>query len=266
MNVFEHKEYRAILKEQIQNNSGKRGYLGELAKAASCQRSYLTLVIKGDTHFTLDHAFGLTQFWSLSEPESDYFMDLVSFERTGSPSLRKRLTKRMEQLKKANRDFSQRYAQPSPQNFESEMAYYSSWYMGAIHVIVSIPGYQSPQMIATRLELPLELVNESLSTLRDHGFVKQQGGKWYLAKGNIHLPRHSLFNFLNHQNWRMRAVSDTRRASSEGMHYTAVQSISKADYEEIKKLLLKFVDQQRKIVTESKDEELAVLCCDWFTI
>ena len=84
--------------------------------------------------------------------------------------------------------------------------------------------------------------------------------------GDVHLPRHSLFNSLNHQNWRMRAVFDAQQLSSQAIHYTAVQTVSVSDYEKIKDLLLKFVDQQRKIVTQSADEDLAVFCCDWFKI
>ncbi len=266
MNVFEFKEYRVFLKEMVQLNSERRGYLAKLAEAAGCQRSYLTLVLKGETNFTPEHAFGITQFWGLSEIESDYFMDLVSIERTSSGPLKTRLLKRMDQQRREQSNFNKRYDQTSLSDIEKEALYYSQWNTGAVHVSLSIPRLQTAETIAQRLQLPLQEVQVSLQILRNLGLIHLSGGKWTLKNKSIHLPRYSLFNSLNHQNWRAKAVIDSQKASSQGVHYTAIQSVSRSDFEKIHGLLLKFIDQQRKIVTGSPEEDLAVFCCDWFNL
>jgi len=266
MEIFRFESYREYLRRQIEANSGQRGYLTKLAKGANCQKSYLTLVVRGEVHFTPEHAMGLAEFWGLSDLESDYFLDLVSFERASTPSLRAKLKKRLVELQKANSDLGKRYSESGIDSSEAQAIYYSAWHMSAIHVTLSIPGTQSAEEISEKLQLPLEIVRTGLAKLREIGVVKNDGSKWKAAKGNLHVGKDSMFNSLNHQNWRTRAVADSQRKDSAGLHYTAVQSVSRDDFRKIRELLLKSIDQQRKIVAPSKDEILATFCCDWFEV
>ena len=266
MEIFEFDAYHPYLMAKIKQNSEKRGYLAKLAEAAGCQRSYLSLVIKGEVHLTPEHAFGLTQFWRLSESESDYFLDLVLLERSSSPALKGRLQKRLSQRRNDQFDLSKRFEESNLPNFEAESVYYSQWFVSAIHVCISIPKLRKDEAIAQKLKLPLHLVRETLSRLRGLNLIERINDDWRLTGQSLHLSRQSLFSPVNHRNWRDRAIVDAQDISRQHTHYTSVQSVGRSDFEKIQKLILNCVDRKRKIVAASPEEELAVFCCDWFKL
>jgi uncharacterized protein (TIGR02147 family) len=266
MNIFKCLEYRDILEEKIHQYNEKRGYLTQLALAAHCQKSYLTLVRQKKVHFTLEHGMALCEYWEFSDLETDYFLELINFERAGLSSLKEKIRKRLVQLRKSNEDLSQRFAQPKPQNSTVELAYYGNWYMSAIHVMVNIPRFQMAPSIAVHLGLPTDTVKRGLEKLLELGFVKFVDGRWLPGHGSLHLPRESPATSMNHQNWRMRAILDSHNDESNGLHYTAVQTLKVSDFEKIKEMIQQFLDHQRKIVVDSPEEELAVLCFDWFQL
>ncbi|MEQ1666631.1 MAG: hypothetical protein ABL927_14800, partial [Bdellovibrionales bacterium] len=71
---------------------------------------------------------------------------------------------------------------------------------------------------------------------------------------------------LNHQNWRSQALLDAQKIRSDSIHYTSIQTLSFSDFEKLKELILKFIDNQRDIIKSSKEEQLACFTCDWFRV
>ncbi len=266
MIVFDFNDYHDFLHYQIKDNSDVRGYLTQLAKAAECQKSYLSQVIKGRVHFTPEHATKLTLFWNLNDSESEYFIQLVHLGRTSFMPLIKKIRFRLKEIKSTRENFAQRFQQESVPSIEAQSSYYSSWIPGAIHVIVDIEKYRTLEAIATRLALPPNLVKSHLEILMSLGLVIKQGAQWLPTGKNIHLPKASMFTVVNHQNWKSRALLDCQMSDTAGVHYSAIQTLSTNDYENLKDLLLGFIDQQRKTIEPSKPEEIVCFTCDWFKI
>jgi hypothetical protein len=73
-------------------------------------------------------------------------------------------------------------------------------------------------------------------------------------------------NAVNHLNWRQRGFQKLAETEQEGIHYTAVHSLSADDYLVIRNLILKMLEDSRKVVEPSKEEELICLCCDVFKV
>jgi hypothetical protein len=121
------------------------------------------------------------------------------------------------------------------------------------------------QAIARRLSLTEELVRTHLLALEEMGIAKKGAGGWELVLGSIHLPQNSPMNFVNHQNWRLKACLDSM-SPADGVHYTSVQSLSTADFAEIKRILLSALDQSRRIIEPSVSEELVCFNLDWFKL
>jgi hypothetical protein len=48
------------------------------------------------------------------------------------------------------------------------------------------------------------------------------------------------------------------------LHYTAVHSLSQADFHKIREQLLGMLDRTRAIIAPSAEEDLACLTVDWF--
>jgi hypothetical protein len=243
---------------------GTWGLISRMAEAARCQRSYLSRVLSSSIHLTPDHAYGLCSYWELSSEETEYFLTLVEHARSGNPEYRKHLETKLFSLRKAHEDLSNRVGRPRLELGKSESVYYSAWYWSAIHIITSIPQYQTSKGIAERLQLPEALVRTTLEGLTGFGFVERKNGKWYFLPSEIHVPRDSPLVSLHHGNWRQRAVLSAQVPSVDELHYTVVQSMTPAAADEIKRRMLDFIDEVNCIARPSKEEELVVVTCDLF--
>ena len=242
------------------------GAISKMAAAAGCQRSHLSRVISGKVHLTPEQADGLAEYWRLNEAEGEYFLYLLEFARAGTKGLRQRIQRKIQRLKKEQEDLSERLRQPSLGVEEREIVYYSAWHWSAIHIIVSIPEYQTVTSISRRLTMPETLVRYCLEQLERFGLVRREGERWKFSSHTIHLPRRSPLIGTHHNNWRARASLKSHDPGSDGVHYTVVQSVSQRDYLKIKELLLAVIDDYSKIAAPSKEEELISFSCDVFRV
>lgn len=266
MTVFEYSNYKQFLKDKIYENTKKYGYKGELARAAGCQRAYLSQVLKSQVHLTPDHAAGLVLFWALVNFERDYFLELVNYSRAGTPALKKIIEERMKILKFNNDSVTGRIKKPKIENTILQAQYYSSWYYSAIHILLTISKFQTVTALAERLNLSKSIISSAISVLAKAGLVVQQGEQWTPASFDLHLPSHSPLGSSNHMNWRMQAVQDSQNPETEGIHFTAVYSLSKKDYQKIRAKILELISESREVALASQEEEVFSFCCDIFKI
>jgi uncharacterized protein (TIGR02147 family) len=261
---FDYTSYKSFLKAVI-DQAERRGMVTELAEAAGCQRSYLSQVLNGPAQLTPDHAFGIADHLRFTSSESDYFLLLVDHERAATLKLRKRLSEKLESLRREQNTVSRTVQIERPVDLEIQGAYFSSWHMAAIHAATSMDRLQTVESISSRLSLSKAVVESGLERLLKMGLVKKERQRWLFHGGNVHLDESSPWNASNHHNWRARAILDAQTAS-EGLHYTSVFTLSQADFESLRKSLLRFIDKSRKEIAVSPSEELASFCCDLFKV
>jgi hypothetical protein len=132
--------------------------------------------------------------------------------------------------------------------------------------MTEISRFQKPKEIADRLGLSELFIRQTLEILEKFNLVKKKGDSWLLNSGSIHLPKTSPLNSVQHGNWRNRAVLKSQDTSDDGLHFTVVQTLSHEDFEKVKDLLLKTIDQYRKIAKPSTPEELICFACDFFRV
>ncbi|MGE0525996.1 MAG: TIGR02147 family protein [Bdellovibrionales bacterium] len=264
-NLYSTVDYRDFLRREI-GGRGERGLLTRLADQAQCQRSHVSRVLSGKLHFTMDQAFRISRYLGLGDEESHYFMKLVEYARCGDLEYRQSLARELSRLKKEHENLAKRIKDPSLQEYKLQTTYYSQWFWSAVHIAVSIPELQKASALADRLKLPLALVESILRDLEKFNLVRHERGKWFIDSGSIHLPKDSPLNSIQHSNWRARAVQATQNPDDTGVHYTVVQSISRSDFEKIRQLVLKMIDDYAKIARPSKEEELVCFLCDFFRV
>jgi uncharacterized protein (TIGR02147 family) len=265
-NLFEAGDYKDYLQTRIRENSAIKGYKTALASAAGCQKPYFSQVINSHIHLTPEHAMGLALYWNLNEKETEYWLTLVHLARTSFPPLVRSLNAKLEMIRKESRDLARRYPSAAIEEFEQQSVYYSSWIYGAIHLLVESPFYRSPQALAKRLHLPVEVVNRKAADLERIGLLRKNEGKYESTNRFLHLPKESPLNLTSHHNWRSQALLDVSDEQPDSVHYTAVQALSRADALAVRSLVLEFLDAQRKIVAPSPSEEAYCLTLDWFLV
>lgn len=266
MNIFNHNSYRAVIKEFIKNNKNIRGYHSNLAKAAGCSKSYLSQTLNSHIQLTADHAYGIASLWQLNEDETEYFLALIQYERASSLQLKKYYEKKMNKLKNKNQNLKRIIKSTENISNDLQMNYYSSWLYPSLHVLVSIPEFQTEQNISREMKLPIDHIHKLLIDLEQMGYIKKVDGKWLMTNKSIHAPEESLVCKFNHINWRQKTIINIQEKNDGGIHYTGVHSVSKKDYEIIKNMLVEAIQNIRNIITPSPEEELVCLLCDFYPI
>ncbi|MGE4132340.1 MAG: TIGR02147 family protein [Bdellovibrionales bacterium] len=262
--VFSFFDYKKFLFHQIQVHAAERGYKSQLAEAAGCQRSFLSQILNTHVHLTPDHALGLAQFWKLDAQATEYFLALVDHARAATPTLKRHLETRLKALKEARRDAEVRIRHPELESLEHQAIYYSHWYWSAIHMLVNTDEFRNERALADRLQMPVAMMREALSALREMGLVEKSKGEWVPTKRHLHATSGSIYSSLHHASWRSKANENMRRRRTSDVHFTGVYSLSRKVREEIEDRVLSLISATGKLVEPSRDEDVACLCIDWF--
>ncbi len=266
MNLFDTEDYKKYILAKIEENTHIKGYRSQLAEQAGCHRTFLSQALHSHVQLTPDHGAGLAAFWGFDDDHTDYFLDLIHLARAASKVLSQRIRKRMRDLRARHENLTEKFHTPALPRGIQEAVYYSSWHYAAIHIVLGIPQIRTVPAIAARLGLPSSLVEKSLAELSAIGVVRQDGSKWLPESLGIHLPKTSPLTSVNHFNWRQRAIYKLQTSEVEGVHYTGVFALARADAERIKRLFLDAITSAHKIVEPSKEEELVCLNCDFFVV
>jgi uncharacterized protein (TIGR02147 family) len=247
-------------------NKDTYGYKAKLAESAGCQRSFLSQVLSGLTHLGQEHAIGLAVYWGLSTHEKDYFLNLVSYARAATKTLKEYFALKLEDARKDQENLVRRIVDKVVLPDIKAATFYSTWQYLAITILLTIQEYRTVKAIAQRLNLSDTVVERSLSELLQLDMVAKSGQEWIPASSTIHLPGDSKFNSLNHSHWRNKAIQDSLLSENKSVHYTSVCSVSLEDAEKLRQLMFRVIGESRKIVAPSKEEELFCLTCDWFKV
>lgn len=262
MDVFNHNEYRALIKEweNLQTHAGARS---RLAKAAGCSPSWMTRVMSSSVQLTPDQAVAIASFFHLNESETDYFLLLVDFERAATLNLKNRIRKKMEALKRESRKIAASVKAGESVKEESAIRYYSSWIYSALHVACMIKS-QTSEQLAVLLRLPLDATVARLMELEKMGLLKRANGKWICDVSSVHLSSDHPASLAGHVSWRSRTIQQLSENYERGLHYSAAHCLSKADVEKIRDILKKAILKCRDVIEPSPSETLGVLCLDWY--
>ena len=181
------------------------------AQVLGCHSGYLTRVLKEDTHLSLEQADRFNQFIGHTESKARFFLLLVQKDRAATATLRDHFTKQIDEIREQRTRLHQRFEEKRILSSEVESRYYSQWYIGAIHVLLSSSGLQTAERIATYLNLPKRQVTEALSFLLRVGLALQKGERYQR---------------------RQQCVQSFSLGCPNEIHFSAVLLLSYADYDE----------------------------------
>jgi len=268
VDIFEYDDYKEILQLKVAENRGKTGYKSRLARAAGCPSSFISQVLHSHVQLSLDHALGIARFWQLNSLQNDFFLTLVTMVRASTPELKRYLGEKLEKIKDESQDISAHLQEPSIETENQQWTYYSFWYYAAIHMLLTIPEYRTVANISKKLKMPTFLIKKVLQDLSNMGLAKNEASEWSATESSLHLPKRSAVSSINHLIWRQKISSylSERPMDEDQFHYTGVFTLSRADFERIRTVLIDTIANVRKRIIESPEEELVCLSCDWFQI
>lgn len=262
MAIITFEGYREILDFKLKENSRVRGYKTTLAKLLRIPNSYLSHVLSGTNNLSLDQAAILCDFWKFDKTDSDYFITLVSLERSTSPVLREHLQTRLDEMRAQFNRYDALQLKNFSLDIEHALDYLSDWRLPVVHAAVNMPGYGSQEALATRLALSLEEIKTCLSKLAAFGLIEMVAGVWTLKQATIAVNIKMAKNVFHHA-MRDKAKSVYQR-DDDGIHSSLICTLSKSRYLELKEKIREFIKSVEEDVSAPPEEEVAALLIDYF--
>lgn len=244
----------------------KRGFRSALAREISCQPSYMTAVLDGNSDLSLEQAEAANLFLHHSQTEAEYFLTLVDYERAGTPALRARIRRRMEKQQSEQSNLSLRLQHQDVLPEEAKSRFFSSWTYATILTCLDVPRLRRPDQIARALGLSQALVMENLDFLESTGLVERKADQYRTGKIDIHLDKKSPLILQHHSGFRARALHNIHDAKETDFHYSLVCSVSHEDAQKIFQRVVNEMSEIQKIRVPSKPETVYGLNLDFYKL
>lgn len=265
--LFEYRDYKKYLVTSLeQKKEHSRGLRSRLAEALHCHTAYISQVLNGEAHFSLEQAEQASQFLGHDKEHTLFFINLVQLARAGTSPLRKIFEEQIEAHTNSYYNLKNRLDFKKVISTVEQSQFYSSWHYAAIHVLVSIPGCNTVKGISDFLGISSERVQEVLLLLTQISLIKKTNGRFEIDTSHVHLGTDSYLISKHHTNWRLRSILSLDHVKSNDLHYSSVVTISRNDSVEARIILVKAIEQVRALVKDSKDEESYCYTLDFFNM
>ena len=251
--IFDFHDYKKCVQYLLTARS-KTGARTALAKAAECQSGYITQVLNGSAHFSLEQALKISRHFGLNDDQSQFFLDLVSYGRAGTEELRRHFRHKLDAARVQQAVLKNRFKEQDKLNPSDEAMFYSSWHYGALHVATTLPNCRTELGMSEHFGIPLQRVNEVVQCLERTGLLVRDRRGLQIGPTEIFIGSGSPLISKFHTNWRMQAIQSLDRYSERDLHYSSVLTASFEDIARIREMMVKLIEQIRQIIRDSKDE------------
>lgn len=263
--IFDHKDYKAYLREL--GDSLPRGFRKALAQAIHCQTAYVSQVLNGNYHLSLEQAEAATRFLGLSRDESRGFVLLVEIQRAGTSSLKKFFSEQLAEVRERHLLIKERIGVSNALSEQNQIRYYSSWHYAAVHMAVTIPRLRTRAALMRGLRIPAKKLADVLDFLGSVGLIAKEGERYLPGSTQLHLPKDSPSIQRHYSNWRLQALAlmDSDQAD-DNLHYSSVSSLSATDAQRIRAMLAQAITDAVGVIKDSPEEQLVGINVDCFRV
>jgi len=267
MNIFEHEDYKEILKLIVRSRGkAQRGLFRKIAEHLGVHATLVSQVISGSKDFSEEQMLSVCDFLGVSKMESQYLLCLLQIERAGSKKLKDHYTENKEELRRKALQVSERIQKDRKLSEHEKAIFYSSWIYSAIQVYSTLEKEVRFEDICKRFTLSPAKAREILNFLTESQLVKEKDGRFLPGTTSTHLESKSPFIAKHHTNWRLKAIQASENLTDQELLYSANMSISKKDFVLLREEMVQVIQKFLKVVKDSPAEEIAQFNLDLFWI
>lgn len=263
-------EYRAAMRFLLSPREGSRprGAVKKLATSLKCHSTFIAHVLNHKADLSTEQALRLCRHFNLEADETAYFLDLVHRDRAGDTYSKSYFDGLLKQRREDRQNLKKRIKATDSLTPSQEATYYRSWLSPAIHILCQLPGRHSIDDLAENLSVSRRAVEKATADLVWLGVLVADRGGFRSARDSIHLGKDSPMINRSHYNWRIKTAEnlDQMSFSQPGLHYSAVVSLSEADAQRLREVILKHIEATRRIILPSPAEQLYVQCLDFYRL
>ena len=268
ISVFDFKNSRDFLKKLIKSQpKNGHGTRSKWAEAMGCQPAYVSHILNGLYEISSEQAEKLSTHLALNKEEKEFFIMLVQKDRAGTNSLKIFFEKLILEKIEQRESIRNRMKIKSNLSIEDQAIYYSKWLYSAVHIILTIPEYQSsPDSIAKYFNQDLFTIRQILDFLETRSLITLKNGKYFVENNFLFINKDSPL-FSHQQNfWRQKAIESIYKNKKQDIHFASLFTISESDIKKIKDILLKSIEETTEVIKPSKEEKLYAICMDMFEV
>jgi uncharacterized protein (TIGR02147 family) len=262
LDIYQYDSYKTYLEETL--TAQGHGSKLRFAEALRCQPGYLSQVLKHEAHLSFEQAEDLAHYLKLNEDETEFLFLLLHRARAGTKQLQSRWSLKIKDIREKRAQLSNRVKSTTELDEMSKTTYYSRWYYGALHSLVTIPGKRTKTAMQSYLGLSDDQIRDGLVFLERNGIIKRDNDEYRSGPFALHLKSDSPQIVQLHSNWRLRAIERLKMGDKVNLNYTSIYTLSRDDFDRIKGKLLDSIEEIRGIVRKSPEEELCVLGIDFY--
>ncbi|MES2801732.1 MAG: TIGR02147 family protein [Bdellovibrionota bacterium] len=264
--VFKYTDYRQFLTEKLNEHGAKSGAKSALATSVGCQPGFISHVISGKAHFSLEQAQRANAFFKHGEEESNYFILIVSYSKAGTNELKDYFLKQIEKILQKEISVEKSVSTNINSKAEFSSEYYSNIYYQIVHMMLTIKPL-SAKSIADELKQNIDFISSVCKKLQDFGLLESVRDLFY-AKSDIfiHLPKESPFIATHHTNFKILTIESVKKREKNDLHYSSLVTLSNEDVHIIKNLILEMNTKSIEKISQSKPECMYGYAFDFFKI
>lgn len=267
LSIYEYKDYKKFIIDWIaQAPQNGRGMRKLMAEAIGCQTAFITHVLSGDYHLSLEQAEAAARWMELCTADAEFLLLLLMHQRAGTKSLETLLKRQISERREQQTVLKKRVDIKESLSLEDQMTYYGSWHFAAIHIALLNPDLRTIENLQKYFQLPTTKIMATLEFLIERNLVKAEKGVFRVQQTTLHLEHNSPLMTQHHTNWRLKAIESIGTKNIENLHYSGVISLSAEDFEWIREKLSQLLKDIIDKLKDSPDEQLACLNFDWFQL
>lgn len=264
VSLFDFRDYKNYLATKSVERGLRSGFKSALARACGCNSAYISSVLGGNAHLSLEQAERACGFLQLNSEETDYVLLLVQRARAGTPSLRNYFDARIDRAIEQRLSVQKRMGIKERMSPQDQNRYYSSWTYAAIHVALSIPRLaQSTNALAKYFDLSPSTVNKVLEFLLSCGLAVEKGSGYAIGPRHIHIGKNSENIQRHHTNWRLQIIRALESECEQNLNYSSVVTLSREDAYKVREILLSSLKQSADVIMTSPEEEVYAMAVDF---
>ena len=257
-------DYKAyVMAFETSRRNFERGFRTKLAEHLKCQSGYISQVLNGSAHFSLEQGIRTANFFKLNQREKKYFLLLIEKARAGTKELQQYFEEELRHQREEFLNIKERVGSRTLSEAQQSI-YYSSWHYLAIHILTSIEGFHDAKTIGQSLRLPESLVGDALIFLLEAGILQEKNGRLIPGMTLVHLNKESPLIRQHHTNLRVAAIQSLTSSVKNDIHYSTISSLSKLDAQKLQLEMVQFIERYVETIKPSKEETLYAFNLDFF--
>lgn len=268
--IFLYKNCPTIIKEYLNSlpSGEKRGGHQSIANALGIFPSYLSLILKGERNLNLDQGILLADYLKLKKAQRRYLLRVVELDRAQTSLLKTEIETELAEISSKAQQISAKVEKDRlTLSFEEAAIFFSSWKYSAVHLMAATHPNLTLALVSKKLKIEINEVKEISDFLLASGLWKKNNQHVEIGTTYIHLNQQSHFLKNLHANWRIKAMDQHPSMNKDvELAYSGCLVLSEKDVLKIRSVLLKTIEEVRKISDPSSSEVIYNFNMDWLKV